>query len=320
MARVLIVSTQAVPTPPQHYGGLELIAFTDAVRLSQMGHEVMVLATKHSKAIGGVLYGDVVDNIKFIEYAEPYKSNPEAEAVKKSIGIIKEFKPDIIVDHSWSKAISKLYKDAVVLNVVHGLKPYKFGWSSNCVLGVSKFHAEQLASEYLINAGVYYGHILEEPYLIFNPLPYEERGDYVVFVGRAEEGKGLSHFLRFCGEYRGECYFIGDDSLLVADEEYVGQIRARASALPNFHWLGLVPLERKIRLIRHAKAVFLYPNPPYAEVFGLWALEAFLLGTPVVTSPFGAMPEHVQDGGNGFIVHPSEFRPTSALGIRGSSL
>jgi len=32
--KLLIISTQALPTPPPYYGGLEFVALTDVVRLA----------------------------------------------------------------------------------------------------------------------------------------------------------------------------------------------------------------------------------------------------------------------------------------------
>src|SRR5215470_15572517 len=50
--RVALVSTPFVPTPPQGYGGTELVIAELALSLTAMGHEVVVYATGDSRIPG----------------------------------------------------------------------------------------------------------------------------------------------------------------------------------------------------------------------------------------------------------------------------
>jgi glycosyltransferase involved in cell wall biosynthesis len=67
----------------------------------------------------------------------------------------------------------------------------------------------------------------------------------------------------------------------------------------NIRFEGEVPDERKRDLFAGARA-FVFPIQ-WDEPFGLVMIEAMACGTPVIATPFGAVPEVVTDGVNGFI-------------------
>jgi glycosyltransferase involved in cell wall biosynthesis len=67
----------------------------------------------------------------------------------------------------------------------------------------------------------------------------------------------------------------------------------RKAAAANFRFHGLVGGWEKAHLFANARAL-LFPIR-WSEPFGLVVIEALLAGTPVVTTPFGAMPELVQE-------------------------
>ena len=134
-----------------------------------------------------------------------------------------------------------------------------------------------------------------------------DKEDMLVFLARLDEGKALNYFLRLCGALPNyKCVVMGDDWVM-ANRNYVRLIYSMARNIPNVEWAGMVPLDLKLEYLRRARATFLYPVPPYSEVFGLWALESFLMGTPVITSPYGAMPEYVINGYNGYIIEVKDF-------------
>jgi glycosyltransferase involved in cell wall biosynthesis len=302
--KVLVFSTQILPTPPPYYGGAELVAFTDALWLARRGHDVTLVATKHSKASAFYLMG-FEPPFKVVEYGEPGTvDNKKLE--EEAWESLEDKDYDIIIDHSWNKPT---YKSKLpVLGVVHGLNPQPPFWRPRdkpCLLGVSKFHAVYLANHWLVNVAHLPNHIVVEPYLKYSVV--DEKEDMLVFLGRVDPGKGIMYFIQLCAQLpKYKCVIIGDDSLLV-NHDYVRKVYEVAMRLPNVDWLGMQPFDAKVDYIRRARAVFVYPVPPYAEVFGLWALEAFLMGTPVITSPYGAMPEYVVSGYNGFIIHPEDF-------------
>ncbi len=67
----------------------------------------------------------------------------------------------------------------------------------------------------------------------------------------------------------------------------------------TFH--GFVPHDELPNYYRNSDV---YINPSYYESFGMSNIEAMACGTPVVTTPVGAVPEVIDHGKTGFLVEP----------------
>jgi D-inositol-3-phosphate glycosyltransferase len=78
-------------------------------------------------------------------------------------------------------------------------------------------------------------------------------------------------------------------------------------------------VEQKI-LPQYYSAADVLAVPSYYESFGLVALEALACGTPVVTTPVGAMEKIVKDGVTGYVAtdsDPKHFaRQIEAIGLK----
>lgn len=127
---------------------------------------------------------------------------------------------------------------------------------------------------------------------------------YALFVGRLEKIKGVHHLIDAFRTYRG-C-----DLLIVGDGTWEDLLRARAAGLGHVHFTGRLPYERLLALYRHALALVV-PSICF-EVFGIVILEAFAQGTPALVTPFGALPEVVEESGGG-AVYESAAELTGAL-------
>ena len=77
------------------------------------------------------------------------------------------------------------------------------------------------------------------------------------------------------------------------------QIRPRLG--PHSRWLGPVGGPAKQRLLASARCLLLPTLAP--ETSSLVAIEALAAGTPVLAFPSGAIPEILEDGHTGFLVH-----------------
>lgn len=109
-------------------------------------------------------------------------------------------------------------------------------------------------------------------------------GDYLLYVGRLIERKGLS-IVSEIQRRTGMRLLVagdGDRSLLDCDYEY----------------LGVIGPEEKNRVMGNARAL-LCPTL-YLEPFGGVAVEAQLCGTPVISTDWGAFPETVEQGLSGY--------------------
>jgi glycosyltransferase involved in cell wall biosynthesis len=152
-------------------------------------------------------------------------------------------------------------------------------------------------------AGVVYNGIDLDRY------PYtEQKGDYVLFLGRAAPEKGWLRAI--------EAAKIADVRLISAvkiahwteEEEWERRIKP---ALPiGAEVLGEIPPEVKSGLLANARAV-LFPID-WDEPFGLVMTEAMACGTPVIATARGSVPEVIVDGKTGFIVSVEHFAEEAA--------
>ncbi len=132
----------------------------------------------------------------------------------------------------------------------------------------------------------------------FNPaeLPYGHGGDYLLFVGRLIQNKGVAT----CGQIAAAL----DMKLIVAGpgatewgDGFVKYPEGAAYA-PKLEYVGAVDAKTRSELMGGA-AVTLVPTV-YAEPFGGVAVESMMCGTPVVTTDFGAFVETVREGVSGY--------------------
>ncbi|WCM60370.1 glycosyltransferase family 4 protein [Paenibacillus polymyxa] len=134
----------------------------------------------------------------------------------------------------------------------------------------------------------------------------------VLFAGRLMPGKGVHRLLKALRHVVRAC---PDVLLLIAGSAYYGHDRLTP------YTASLHRQMRKLRLGKHVQFLDYVPHPALAslyqladvtvvpsvkdEAFGLVNLEAMAAGVPVVASRIGGIPEVVQHGETGWLVHPS---------------
>jgi glycosyltransferase involved in cell wall biosynthesis len=116
---------------------------------------------------------------------------------------------------------------------------------------------------------------------------------YVLFVGRLEKIKGVQDLIRAFRSYR-HC-----DLAIIGDGTYERDLRRQADGLQHVHFLGRLPFEAMAAWYQHAVAVVV-PSICF-EVFGIVILEGFTMSTPALVTPFGALPEVIEDSGGGLV-------------------
>lgn len=127
---------------------------------------------------------------------------------------------------------------------------------------------------------------------------------YVVFVGRVTRQKGIVHLLSAARYFAPEVQLV-----LCAGEPDTKEIGAEVRALVGelersrgpVHWIEkMMPRVELIQVLSHARA---FVCPSIYEPFGIVNLEAMACGAPVVASAVGGIPEVVEDGKTGYLVH-----------------
>jgi glycosyltransferase involved in cell wall biosynthesis len=131
-------------------------------------------------------------------------------------------------------------------------------------------------------------------------------GGYFLFCGAVEPRKNL---LRLIEAHRRSKV---PQPLVIAgpDGWHAGPINAAIARTPAVSRVGYLDRGALLALIRHARGLLL---PSLAEGFGLPVIEAMGLGTPVLTSSFGALAEVAGDAA--ILVNPLDVEAIAG-GIR----
>ncbi|AUN95717.1 glycosyltransferase family 4 protein [Pseudazoarcus pumilus] len=130
-------------------------------------------------------------------------------------------------------------------------------------------------------------------------VPWQQRGDYVVFVGRLSSEKGVSALIRAWrawGDGAPELRIVGDGPLRAELEEL-----ARGAPV---RFIGAVSPAGAHAEIAHARLLVL-PSECF-EGFPMTLCEALALGTPAGVSDLGPLPEIVENGVSGFTFEPGQ--------------
>lgn len=124
--------------------------------------------------------------------------------------------------------------------------------------------------------------------------------DYVMTLGRICPEKGV-HVAMAAAERAGIVGVIAGRVYPFASHEvyFAREIQPRLG--PRMQFVGPVGPARKRELLRAARALIVASSVP--ETSSLVAMEALACGTPVIAFPIGALPEIVEHGQTGFLVH-----------------
>lgn len=128
---------------------------------------------------------------------------------------------------------------------------------------------------------------------------WQERGGYVVFVGRLSEEKGVATLIKaweLWGKSAPELRIVGDGPLK-------DQLKQQAEGLP-VRFLGQVSAGEAEAHIASARLLVL-PSECF-EGFPMVIREAFAFGTPVSVSNLGPLPSIVNEGINGVLFKPAD--------------
>jgi len=124
------------------------------------------------------------------------------------------------------------------------------------------------------------------------------------FVGRITRQKGVGHLIAAAHQFDPGVQLLlcagAPDTPEIA-EETAKAIRALQDARPGVFWFdGMLTLD-EVRQVLTASTVFCCPS--VYEPLGIVNLEAMACGAPVVASDVGGIPEVVDDGVTGTLVH-----------------
>ncbi|HEY8374770.1 MAG TPA: glycogen synthase [Pseudonocardiaceae bacterium] len=134
---------------------------------------------------------------------------------------------------------------------------------------------------------------------------------FVAFVGRITRQKGVGHLLAAAHHIDREAQIVlcagAPDTPEIA-EETKAAVERLSAARPGVHWIQRMLRPTELRQVLSHATVFVCPS--VYEPLGIVNLEAMACGTAVVASDVGGIPEVVDHGRTGLLVHYDERRPT----------
>jgi len=192
---------------------------------------------------------------------------------------------------SWGvghQSIAKAVEKLGVIPVEPGV-----GYSTGTFTNFRAFesHAIRNATEGMINPQQWYSWVIPN---YFDPEDFdyqETKQDYVLFLGRVTELKGITTCLKATEAAGYKLKIAGQGAL--SDLGYT-------DTPPWAEELGYADTEMRRKLMANARALIIATT--YLEPFGGVVVEALLSGTPIITPHFGAFAE-IQNGRTGFLCH-----------------
>jgi glycosyltransferase involved in cell wall biosynthesis len=173
-------------------------------------------------------------------------------------------------------------------------------WSEyvDAFIALTEFQREALAEAGLPREKTYVKpHFYADPP---NPLPWEEREEKIVYIGRLGVEKGIHVLVNAWKRWKNgapELEIIGDGQM----REDIEKIAGRPSESP-IRITGQLPFDETQRRLAKAKLLVL-PSLCF-EGFPMVIREAFALGVPVAASRLGPIPSIISEGKNGILFEP----------------
>lgn len=307
--KILQIAPAWISTPPQNYGGTELVISNLVKGLVANGEDVTLFATGDSKTsakLKSIFDKGLVEQKlpwngalpPFLHYFEAFKlaesgdfdiihahlsSGPDI-MVLAFLANLK--KPAILTIHSNWPFDKYTQMDRTFINLYARLIP---------TLSISKSHQKLHPQEFKHLDVLHNGLDLDDMQFEANPK------EYLTWLGRIFPYKGLHDAIKAAKTTNNQLIFGGtideqkEDSFKYFNEQIKPQIDGK-----QIIYLGPLDLEQKNELLKNAKALL---NPiDWEEPFGMVMTESMSCGTPVIAYNRGAAKEIIQNGKNGFLV------------------
>ena len=301
-------------------GGVEVLATKLVPELRLRGYDVVVV-TPGDRIEESHYQGIPVYRFPFRNY-EHYASIERLADLRSRVAKIKrDFRPDLVhvnsLDvgdffHITTRHVSlcpylvtlhgewHTSRNSLVDTILKGAS-----WVAGCSAAILK-HACGLVPDIAPRSSVIHNGI-ETPSFIPGPLPVNPAR--IVYLGRLSKEKGVDLALT---AFSLLADLFPSATLIIAGQgDQQGSLQEQARSLGLVHrvkFRGLVIPEEVPALLNSATAVVM---PSRQEGFGLVALEAAMMGRPVIAARVGGLPEVVLDGVTGILVEKENSRATA---------
>jgi len=287
--RIALVAAPWLPVPPPAYGGTEGVIDRLATGFQEAGHDVLLFTTGDSTCPVPRAWARAQSDMDLLG-----QSAIELQHLIHAYDAVADF--DIIHDHT---ILGPVYAQGrcrgQVVTTNHGV----FSTEANdiyarvvppvALVAISHDHASRSAVP--VSAVIHHG-VRPEDF----PVGSGD-GDHYLFLGRFSSDKGAREAALAAHE-------AGVELVLAAKMREPGEVEYFHTQVEplldsSVRYVGEVGMQEKLELLGSARALL---NPiRWPEPFGLVMIEALACGTPVLTFPWGAAPELVDDGTTGFV-------------------
>ena len=297
--KIAQIAPLAESVPPKLYGGTERVVSYLTEELVRLGHDVTLFASGDSETSARLIAA--VPRALRLGGAIRDPAAPLVHMVEQVRSLAHEF--DLLhfhLEHVHLPVFRPLARKTVT--TMHGrldlpeLEPLYREFSDMPLVSISNAQRKPLAFANWVGT-VHHG--LAAEVCPFNPAP---RGGYFAFLGRVSQEKGLDRAIEIARRAGARLRIAA--KIDRADEDYFRAHVAPLLEAPGIEFVGEVNEAQKPAFLGNATAL-LFPID-WPEPFGLAMIEAMSCGTPVIAWPQGAVPEVVEDGRTGFIVHSVE--------------
>jgi len=287
--KIAMLAPIAWRTPPRHYGPWELVTSLLTEALVARGIDVTLFATLDSHTSG------TLDGVVPASYSEDSSIDAkvwEFRHLAHAFGRAGDF--DLIHNQADfpAHAFSGLV-DTPMVTTIHG-------FSSDRILPMyapfqERVHYVAISEadrhpQLRYAATIHHGIPMDE--FAFDP----DGSDSLLFFGRIHHDKGAREAIDVAKRCDRRLDLYG----IVQDAGYhEREVTPHVSDTIVYH--GAVGGEARVRALGSARALIHLVN--FDEPFGLSVVEAMACGTPVIATPRGSMPEIVEHGVTGFLVH-----------------
>lgn len=305
------------------WGGLEMVALQNAVKLKEKGHNIKIISASESRFQSEAVSAGI-DTIPI--FSKDYRLLSSITKLKK---LIREFNPDIIHTHlshdlsvitpalKSAKSNAKLF---LTKHMASGVKKkdifHRYLYSRlSGIFSISNYINESVINTCPVPVSKI--HILpngidlkefDEAYdksQLRTELGFPNDKILIAIIGRMTPGKGHEEFLRamkIINQAHGDkAYYLIVGSPSFGEEEYENKIKSLAKELniPNLMFTGYAANIPKI-----LSAIDILAFPSHNESFGVTLLEAMASRLPVAAGGNAGVLDIVVDNETGLLVEP----------------
>jgi len=286
--KILFISSNVLPVPPNAYGGIEALLYDFACWFSRK-HDVTVAAVKGSKLPREIKLIETIDHLKY--------QDREDLAFKFYEKYLNDY--DVIHDFSHQHIAARSFSNLPILNMIWDPILIKYDKANYNLITLSEWQKRRVHNVY--NKDSRFLH------LPINANKYKPRKggkkDFFIFIARMTKGKGALEAAKLAIAKRVSLKIIGGS--IASDPKDYENLVKRISKGSNFiTFLGNVPEKKKILELRKAKAL-LYPLLQ-VEATSMVIPEALMCGVPVISLKHSSLPELVDNGQTGFLCNNLE--------------